>query len=58
MKNKKQLTEKQRKRQYRNNQIRIFYDSLPEELRSVRRVAIAFDVSKSTVAYAVNGRKK
>jgi transposase len=49
-------TPKQRKRRERNEKIKTYYLGLPLGLRSIRKVASIFDVSRSTVLYAVNGR--
>jgi hypothetical protein len=54
----KALTAKQLAKRDRDQQIKLFYQALPPGLRNVRRVAKVFGVSKSTVAYAVNGRNK
>ncbi len=52
------MTDKKRKIQERNEIIKTYYLALPLGLRSIRKVAAIFGVSRSTVLYAINGRNK
>jgi transposase len=50
------ITKKQREKRDRDATIQAYYNSLPTGMRSMRKVAAIFGVSRSTVLYAVNGR--
>jgi hypothetical protein len=52
------VTKRQLKRRDRNATIKVYYENLPPGLRSMRRMAEIFGVSRSTILYAVNGRRK
>lgn len=52
------LTKKQLQKRDRNLKIKTYYQNLPAGMRSMRMVAKVFGVSRSTVLYAINGRKK
>jgi len=52
------MTDKKRKIKERNEKIKTYYLALPQGMRSIRKVADIFNVSRSTVLYAVNGRPK
>lgn len=53
----KGITQKQLLKAVRDAEIRAAYRALPKKDRSVRKIAAMFGVSKSTVAYAINGRE-
>ena len=53
---KKPLSKFQLAKQDRDLKIKLYYQSLPPGMRSMRRIAKLFKVGKSTVLYAVNGR--
>ena len=42
----------------RDLKIKLYYQGLPPGMRSIRDIAKIFKVSKSTVHFAINGRKK
>jgi DNA-binding MarR family transcriptional regulator len=52
----KPLSKKRQDKQIRDLKIKLYAESHPIE--TVRDLAKRFKVSKSTIAYAINGRKK
>jgi DNA-binding MarR family transcriptional regulator len=56
MQNKKPMSKKQQAKQLRDFKIKLYASGHPTE--TVRDLAKRFKVGKSTIAYAINGRKK
>jgi hypothetical protein len=54
----KPLTKKQLAKRDRDLKIKLYYQNLPEGMRSLRDIGRVFGVCAGTVFYAVNGRKK
>jgi len=52
----KPLTKKQLAKRDRDRKIKLYYQTLPEGMRSLRDIGRVFEVSLGTVFYAVNGR--